>query len=238
MFRRIADTIIHLWELLCHGAAALTRDFRTARPREKIILWCGMLFAVSLVGLTIYFTHPLPIEEGTGFWMEPPPKPRVVDYTKPARDVPPPFKAGQKRPARREGTVSHSIRNVPFNPETDLIRIEDDRVWWESEHDSGDTEDDHIFHYAMLDPMKRIIELVSARGATLKVQDAYRDAGIHASQSLHKQGRAVDLTADGMDLGQLSSLAWAAGFDWVYFEAPKKGGWHVHASVTPTNSPR
>jgi hypothetical protein len=134
-------------------------------------------------------------------------------------------------PRAGEGATSTSIRYVAFSPDRDLVRIEDDRVWWESEHDRNDTEDDHVFHYAMEEPLRRLIELVDKTNAKLKVQDAYRDQGIHAKESLHKQGRAVDLTAEGISLEKLAKLCWAAGFDWVYYESPRRGGAHVHASV-------
>ena len=122
---------------------------------------------------------------------------------------------------------------IDFDPDRDLIEVDDRRVWWESEHDKNDTENDHLMHVAMEIPFRRLVEQVVKAGGTLKVQDAYRASGIHASRSLHKEGRGIDLTCDEIGLEKLAKLTWAAGFDWVLFEAPKKGGWHVHASVRP-----
>ena len=156
-----------------------------------------------------------------------------IDYANPVRKIPDRFPARTRMPATREGTASISIGKVSFLPDRDLIAIRDDRVWWESEHDVGDTEDDHIVHFAMEEPLRRLIELVTREGGTLEVQDTYRKTGIHASTSLHKQGRAVDLTCDELGLERLAALTWAAGFDWVFYEAPKKGGHHVHASIRP-----
>lgn len=166
--------------------------------------------------------------------VELPPEPvEVIDLTKPVRDIPRRFPASSRLPSGGEGSTSVSIGSVAFDPSLDLVEVYDDRVWWESEHDRGDTEDDHLMHAAMEVPLRRLIELVSAEGGVLKVQDAYRDHGIHSPRSLHKQGRAIDLTCDELGLERLAALTWAAGFDWVLYEAPKGGGHHVHASVRP-----
>ena len=96
-----------------------------------------------------------------------------------------------------------------------------------------------MFHWAMEDAFRRLIELVDQEGGGIKVQDVYRDKGIHSANSLHKQGRAIDLTSQDLDavsLGKLAKLAVAAGFDWVYFES--RGGLHVHASVNLDNKIR
>ncbi len=161
------------------------------------------------------------------------PQPEPIDYSKPVREIPSRFPARKKMPARGEGATSRSIDQVSFNAKTDLVLVDDDRVWWESDNDKGDTENDHQVHRALETPLRRLIELVHAEGGTLKVQDSYRDQGIHSTRSLHKQGRAVDLTCDELGLERLAKLTWAAGFDWVYYEAPRKGGHHVHASVKP-----
>ena len=120
-----------------------------------------------------------------------------------------------------------------FNPGRDLVRVYDNRVWWESENDdhSRDVEDDHLMHWSMEEPFRRLVELVVKDGGLLKVQDAYRAEGIHKQFSLHKQGRAIDLTSENMSLGRLAALTYAAGFDWVLLE--RGGGHHVHASVNP-----
>ena len=84
--------------------------------------------------------------------------------------------------------------------------------------------------------------------ATLRVQEAYRPSTIHSALSLHKEGRALDLTCPSLDpewnpddpnahrpspksLEILAKLTWAAGFDWVYYEVPKSSGAHLHVSV-------
>lgn len=160
------------------------------------------------------------------------------DYFNTVREIPKVFRLNTKKPNRAEGAVSGSIADWPFDPKRDLIRVEDSRVWWESEHDdaTNDTEDDHLMHWCMEDPFRRLVELVEKEGGHLKVQDAYRAEGVHARKSLHKQGRAIDLTDFNLPLSRVAALAWAAGFDWVYYEAA--GGLHVHASVNPTGKIR
>lgn len=158
-------------------------------------------------------------------WME-----QIVGLRRPVREAPRRFPPRTHLPDQREDATCGMPENNS-SAQRDLIRIEDSRVWWESEHDVSDTEDDHEFHRAMEEPMRRLIELVSAAGGTLKVQDAYRPQGIHKTLSLHREGRAVDLTCDELGLEKLAMLAWSAGFDWVYHEVPRNGGAHVHASV-------
>lgn len=157
--------------------------------------------------------------------------PRVVDLTSPVRREPTRFLARSHLPPRREEDVAGALRPRTFFPQYDLLRVEDARVWWESDNDRADTEDDHLIHRAMEEPLRRLIELVSRAGGTLEVHDAYRPRGVHAEESLHREGRAVDITCDQLGLEKLAKLAWASGFDWVYYEVPRRGGAHVHASV-------
>ena len=159
------------------------------------------------------------------------------DLSRPVRDEPARFLANVYLPRRPERTVCGSPTAGWFVPERDLVRVDDPRVWWESDHDVNDDEDDHLVHHVLAPRLRRLIELTALCGGTLKVQDSYRPSGIHNNRSLHKEGRAVDLTCDELGLEKLAKLCWAAGFDWVYHEAPKSGGAHVHASVRDPNHP-
>jgi hypothetical protein len=149
----------------------------------------------------------------------------------PVRAAPARFPPDTHLPPHGEGETSGSIDLGTFSAGRDLIYVDDPRVWWESDHDTDDTEDDHTIHVAMEVPLRRLIEAVASRGGTLKVQDTYRPSGLHNPRSLHREGRAIDLTCDELGLEELARLCWASGFDWVYYEATAGLGAHVHCSV-------
>jgi len=160
----------------------------------------------------------------------PPPPETVFPIDKPVRPILARFSPNTCMPDAREGTVSGSIDLETFS-QSWLTEHHDDRIWWESDHDRGDTENDHIMHHAVVDPLMRLTELIVAEGGHLEVHDAYRPKGVHAPRSLHREGRAIDLTCDDLGLERLAILCWSSGFDWVYYEQKAKNGAHVHCSV-------
>ncbi|MDR2849814.1 MAG: hypothetical protein LBW77_04625 [Verrucomicrobiota bacterium] len=173
-----------------------------------------------------------PPAEKDGKKAEAPPPP---DVHKPVREAPASFPPDSNLPRGKEIYASGPIELGTFDAMRDLVRFEDARVWFNSDQkQASDREDDHLIHRAMEVPLKRLVNLLEKKGGKLKVQDTYRPAEknpIHLPTSLHCEGRAIDLTCEGVGLGELAKLCWQSGFDFVLYEVPKTSGIHLHCSV-------
>ena len=210
--------------------------------------WMTKAFIVAgvicLVGGLICFIANLWPRDGGAKPEKPKTAPTVnaPDLTKPVREAPAAFPKNSNLPRGRETLHSGAIDLKTFDAKRDLIRFEDKRCWFESDNDNGkDTEDDHLINRAMEIPLKRLVNLLEQKNAKarLKIQDCYRPANanrIHLENSLHCEGRAIDLTVERATLSDLAILCWQAGFDFVLYETPKNSGDHLHCSVKRLNA--
>lgn len=148
------------------------------------------------------------------------------------REIPASFPVGTHLPNIRETDVCGAIDPANFEPLKYLVYFYDPRVIWESDVDTNGEEDDHLIHRDMVERLVNLIELVTRRKGTLVVMDAYRPyGGGHTQNSLHREGRAIDLKSKGITLEELAKFCWAVGFDWVYLEGKSGVPTHVHCSI-------
>lgn len=198
--------------------------------------------AVCVAGLSVWWVAELRGRKAEAAERQKPTaeaeKPKTAplpDLHNPVRPAPASFPPDSNLPRGKEIYASGPIDLKTFSATNMLERLEDARVWFESDNDRpAEEEDDHVIHRAMEVPLKRLINLLEKKGGKLKIHEAYRAVeknNVHLSTSLHCEGRAVDLTCERLSLSDLAKLAWQSGFDFVLYEKPRKSGVHLHCSV-------
>lgn len=199
--------------------------------------WHVLLLAVIVAAFA--FLSGIQYEQGREARAVTPPAPapapqsaaHVRPLDQPVRAAPAHFPPDSCLPAGKEFVACGPVNPATFSPGRDLMRFEDPRVWFESDHGHGHEDDDHTIHRCLEEPFRRLVELAAKRGAQIKDYDGYRPNGVHRNDSLHREGRAIDITAEGIPLEELAKLCWQAGFDWVFYENSVKSGAHIHCSV-------
>jgi len=195
---------------------------------------------LTVVALSVGFFAGIRYQQSLPARSSPPPAvnhlPPALPVDQPIRPAPARFLPDTTHPDGKEFVVCGPIDLATFSSGRDLIYFDDPRVWFASDHAGNHEDDDHTIHRSLEESLRRLVELAARRHAHIKIHGAYRPIGIHLIRSLHREGRAVDLTSEELSLEDLAKLCWQSGFDWVYYESTVKTGAHVHASVKRATS--
>jgi hypothetical protein len=125
------------------------------------------------------------------------------------------------------GRIAGRVRrgSAPFQR---LVRYTADDVVFKDEEGTGA---DRLMTERTRERLARLAALVRREwpGVAVRVTEAWDENSEHGENSIHYEGRALDLTTSDQDsarLARLGGLALAAGFEWVAHEDR-----HIHVSV-------
>ncbi|HKZ55196.1 MAG TPA: hypothetical protein VJ123_06930 [Anaerolineales bacterium] len=95
---------------------------------------------------------------------------------------------------------------------------------------------DHYLQDPLIQPLLNLQQMAEQEGMLIRITEAWDIQGEHAQNSLHYEGRAMDITpslppADPQRISRLAHLATLAGFNWVFNEVD-----HVHVSARGKNA--
>jgi hypothetical protein len=168
-----------------------------------------------------YFTS-----EGNWFWsggVSVPDSKKSSDY----------MKLGEKIPNKSEvsvvGPLTKKIKRDSDEFKT-LIKYENTNVIFKDEEGTGA---DRMMTPRLAEKINGLANLVLIEwdaAVKLRITEAWDENDEHATNSIHYEGRAADITTSDKDfekLGRLGYLAVKAGCDWVFYENNQ----HVHVSV-------